>query len=271
MAVEENENAAGAVQYEFAGIVFLSVVGGEVVVGAAEIEGPGRSGRVSLEMKRPRGKALPLGGRGAEIELCRAALSDPRQSHIRGASAVAAAEARRSGIDLAGTAVAANVRVVADVERLVRHVHHARRRLARHDEFVDLRVGARAEEPVRRHAVVREGRAGEVRRARARHEKRDFAHEPGVLEDEVGIRDRVRHDERILRREARGVDDAARHGDGEVRACSLARDGVLPVAVAEGRQVDAARRDGRGHGVDVRSPRAQRADGRQEDDSASDS
>ena len=271
MAVEENENAAGAVQYEFAGIVFLSVVGGEVVVGTSEIEGPGRSGGVSLEMKRPRGKALPLGGRGAEIEICRAALSEPRQILVRCTSAVAAAEARRGGIDLAGSAVATNVRVVADVERLVRHVHHARRRLARHDEFVDLRVGARAEEPVRRHAVVRERRAGEVRRARARHEKRDFAHEPGVLEDEVGVRDRVRHHERMVGREARGVHHAARHGDGEVRACGLAGDGVLPVAVAEGRQVDAARGDGRGHGVDVRGPRAQRADGRQEDDSASDS
>ena len=271
MAVEENENAAGAVQYEFAGIVFLSVVGGEVVVGTSEIEGPGRSGGVSLEMKRPRGKALPLGGRGAEIEICRAALSEPRQILVRCTSAVAAAEARRGGIDLAGSAVATNVRVVADVERLVRHVHHARRRLARHDEFVDLRVGARAEEPVRRHAVVRERRAGEVRRARARHADRHFADQIGVLQDEVGAGHGVRHDERILRREARGVDDAARHGDGEVRACGLARDGVLPVAVAKRRQVDAARGDGRGHGVDVRRPRAQGADGRQEDDSASDS
>ena len=67
-----------------------------------------------------------------------------------------------------------------------------------------------------------------------------------------------------------GVDDATRHGDGQVRACRLAGDGILAVAVAERRQVDAARGDGRGHSVDVRRPRAQGADGRQEDDSVLD-
>ena len=44
MPIEMHEIAAGALQYELASIVLLPVVGREVVVGASEIEAPGRSG-----------------------------------------------------------------------------------------------------------------------------------------------------------------------------------------------------------------------------------